>query len=346
MDVLSKGLSFVPTPEPTPMNEIYSAFYKFCRRLYLKFHFLNKPTEELPPFHLPSVWEPPVPDNNNIQRYTSHIYREISHLQQPSLPVNNLSSKEFEAIHDLQSNRDIIIKPADKGGKIVIWGRNEYLKEACRQLNDRDYYIPIGNSPIGGLIPEISSFMSFLCRRSHIDCPTFKFLGPGVGAGAPLFCLLPGMHGPGVPGGPIVSGCSSPTADLSTYMGYYIKPIVGRVPSCIRGTTHFLRALGSFVGGVQQNSILVAFDVQSLCTNIPHDEGINYCSVALQEFYGNNLPLPLRCMTQFIEFILKKNYFQFRGNFSLQVRGAAVGSPFAPSCAGVMMGAIERRILS
>ena len=123
MDVLSKGLSFVPTPKPTPMNEIYSAFYKFCRRLYLKFHFLNKPTEELPPFHLPSVWEPPVPDNNNIQQYTSHIYREISHLQQPFLPVNNLSSKEFEAIHDLQSNRDIIIKPADKGGKIVIWGR-------------------------------------------------------------------------------------------------------------------------------------------------------------------------------------------------------------------------------
>ena len=27
---ISKGLSFVPTPKPIPMNEIYSAFYIFC----------------------------------------------------------------------------------------------------------------------------------------------------------------------------------------------------------------------------------------------------------------------------------------------------------------------------
>ena len=346
MDVLSKGLSFVPTPKPTPMNEIYSAFYKFCRRLYLKFHFLNKPTEELPPFHLPSVWEPPVPDNNNIQQHTSHIYREISHLQQPFLPVNNLSSKEFEAIHDLQSNRDIIIKPADKGGKIVIWGRNEYLKEAYRQLNDRDYYIPIGNNPIGDLISEISSFISFLYQQSHIDYPTFKFLDPKINARTPLFYLLPKIHKPGVPGRPIISGCDSPTANLSTYIDYYLKPIVKQIPSYIQDTTHFLRTLESFVDNIPQNSILVTFDVKSLYTNIPHDEGINYCSVALQEFYGNNLPLPLRYMTQFIEFILKKNYFQFRNNFYLQIHGTAMGSPFAPNYANIFMDAIERRILN
>ena len=34
--VLSKGLSFVLTPKPTPMKDIHLAFSKFCRRLYLR----------------------------------------------------------------------------------------------------------------------------------------------------------------------------------------------------------------------------------------------------------------------------------------------------------------------
>ena len=49
-------------------------------------------------------------------------------------------------------------------------------------------------------------------------------------------------------------------------------------------------------------------------------------------------------MTKFIEFILKKNYFQFRNNFYLQIHGTAMGSPLAPNYANIFMDAIERRI--
>ena len=89
----------------------------------------------------------------------------------------------------------------------------------------------------------------------------------------------------------------------------------------------------------------MTFDVKSLYTNIPHDEGIACCSTALQEFYGQSLPLPFKYMLQFIVFILKKNYFKFRDTFYLQIHGTAMGSPFAPNYANIFMDYIERRNL-
>lgn len=38
---------------------------------------------------------------------------------------------------------NIVIKPADKGGQIVLQDRTSYLIEANRQLDDRKYYIPL-----------------------------------------------------------------------------------------------------------------------------------------------------------------------------------------------------------
>ena len=36
---------------------------------------------------------------------------------------------------------DIIIKPADTSGKIVLWPTEQYLAEATKQLSDTNYYL-------------------------------------------------------------------------------------------------------------------------------------------------------------------------------------------------------------
>ena len=192
---------------------------------------------------------------------------------------------------------------------------------------------------------ETSSFISFLYHKKYITYQIFKFLDPKGTTRTPIFYLLPKIHKPGTPGRPIISGYNSPTANLSTHVDFYLKPIVKQLPSYIQDTTHFLRTLRGFAGKIPQNSFLVTFDVKSLYTNIPHDEGIACCSTALQEFYGQSLPLPLIYMLQFIVFILKKNYFKFRDTFYLQIHGTAMGSPFAPNYANIFMDYIERRIL-
>jgi hypothetical protein len=39
---------------------------------------------------------------------------------------SNLSSEEQEALKNLKKYRDIVIKEADKGGAVVVWGRKDY----------------------------------------------------------------------------------------------------------------------------------------------------------------------------------------------------------------------------
>ena len=48
----------------------------------------------------------------------------------------NLSKEEYLTMHSLQNDRSAVIKPADKGFAVVVWERNDYLKEAERQLSD------------------------------------------------------------------------------------------------------------------------------------------------------------------------------------------------------------------
>ena len=42
---------------------------------------------------------------------------------------------------NLQSGRNVIIKPAGKGSAVVIWHQNNYLKQAKNQLNDPGTYL-------------------------------------------------------------------------------------------------------------------------------------------------------------------------------------------------------------
>ena len=52
----------------------------------------------------------------------------------------NLTREEYLTMRNLQSDRNVIIKPADKGSAVVIWDRNDCLKEAEKQLSDKSTY--------------------------------------------------------------------------------------------------------------------------------------------------------------------------------------------------------------
>ena len=53
---------------------------------------------------------------------------------------SNLTPLEFEALKSLRGRIDIVIKPADKGGALVVWKTDLYRNEAHRQLNDTSFY--------------------------------------------------------------------------------------------------------------------------------------------------------------------------------------------------------------
>ena len=52
----------------------------------------------------------------------------------------NLSPQEKAALFSLRQRNDFVVKPADKGGAVVIWARDLCIQEAERQLSDSTSY--------------------------------------------------------------------------------------------------------------------------------------------------------------------------------------------------------------
>ena len=69
-----------------------------------------------------STWTPPEKRNENLDLYINCFRKRV----QSDLFTNkrktkdNLTAKEKRAIKNLRSNQDIVIKPADKGGAVVV----------------------------------------------------------------------------------------------------------------------------------------------------------------------------------------------------------------------------------
>ena len=58
---------------------------------------------------------------------------------------NNLTKEERDALYSLRDDSTIIIKGADKGSIVVVWNREDYLKEAYKQPEDREVYKEVSN---------------------------------------------------------------------------------------------------------------------------------------------------------------------------------------------------------
>ena len=94
---------------------------------------------------------------------------------------------------------------------------------------------------------------------------------------------------------------------------------------------------------IPENTTLVTMDVTSLCTNIPHDDGIAACRKIWEQ--RTDQEPPTECIVEMLTLVLKNNNFTFDGNHYLQINGTAMGTRMAPSYANIFMGDLEERLL-
>ena len=51
-----------------------------------------------------------------------------------------MTKEEWDALKGLVDDRSIVIEKADKGSCVVVWCRDDYIKEAENQLKDSTVY--------------------------------------------------------------------------------------------------------------------------------------------------------------------------------------------------------------
>ena len=69
------------------------------------------------------------------------------------LSYSNLTKEDRLAFNSLRDDTSIIIiKESDKGSGVVVWDREDYLKEAEKQLGDKETYEELSSDPVRPLI--------------------------------------------------------------------------------------------------------------------------------------------------------------------------------------------------
>ncbi|KAJ1087507.1 hypothetical protein NDU88_000675 [Pleurodeles waltl] len=93
----------------------------------------------------PSKFYPVLPAGNKIDLFAEMVIHDL-YKKNWNKKVENLTIPEKQALHRLQMDTLVEIKPADKDGNIVIQNKQDYVKEAMRQLLDKTCYAhAIGN---------------------------------------------------------------------------------------------------------------------------------------------------------------------------------------------------------
>ena len=105
--------------------------------------------------------------NTYIEKFRQEITDRTVHNRR--FQCNNLSKRELLALDRLSNNRDIIIKPADKGRATVILNTTDYLQEAKRQLDNDTYYKRIEGNYTSGHEQAIYHCIDNLVRNGEIQ---------------------------------------------------------------------------------------------------------------------------------------------------------------------------------
>ena len=85
-----------------------------------------------------------------IEMYLSRLEKEILSLDE-KISYSNLTKGERNALYLLRDDPSIIIKEADKGSTVVVWDRQDYLREVNSQLSDKDVYQEVKDDTEGKL---------------------------------------------------------------------------------------------------------------------------------------------------------------------------------------------------
>ena len=365
LSVLNKGLSFCPSTPHIDHSQVMSGVDHLLRQMrrtaffnrlsdldpHTSNWFVNtsQPDPESKPFDHHKFKEPssfdPKSDNQTV---LNHFCKTVLHdtYTSPIRPFRgyNLTKDERSALNQLQSNPEIVIKPADKGGKIVIQDTPTYIAEAKKHLSNPKAYRQLNTDQTELHNQQVKQLIDELLTREAISPNVANFLvfnRPRT----PQLYMLPKIHKPTrpPPGRPIVSANRCPTERISGLVDHFLRPYVKDLPSFIKDTPDLIRKIES-IPNIPPDTLLVTLDVVSLYTNIPCIEALKVAKATLTHNRDDtDEPLKNNDIVRMLALVLRCNNFDFNGEHFLQIQGVAMGTKAAPTIANLVMGDFEHK---
>lgn len=157
-------------------------------------------------------------------------------------PKKNFRNPKMEASLSLEKDDSIILKPADKGGNLVLMDYIKYTTMCHQLLRDRKNYAILSKDPTDDFLEKLRDIVTDALDEGLISCEESRFIlieHPRVAT----FYKLPKVHKGLIQlrGRPIVSGVESLSQNASIYVDRILQSFVHALPSNIRDTSDLIK---------------------------------------------------------------------------------------------------------
>lgn len=356
--LLEKGLTFICSPKPRRDQRLELQFdaQSYHRRIELALYFKDNQqkfdkTNFNQRFIQPSQWRPPrdkLPPE--MAMLIKQDLKTIQHLDLSTSVKANISEEEEKELYKLKTNHNLVVKPADKGGSVVIMDRDQYILEAERQLKDPAFYKELEKPLYPQTKGEVKQILESLHKQKYINAKQKQYLMGPTEPRIRKFYILPKIHKPKEkwtipgeipPGRPIVSDCSSDTYGTAELLEFYLTPLAQKHWAYVKDTGDFINKIRDLP--IPQEALFLTIDINNLYTTIPIPEGIEAVRKAFLKHPDPRRPD--RELLKLLEINLTKNDFEFNNKIYLQLTGTAMGKRFAPGFAGLFMNEWDDAVL-
>ena len=226
---------------------------------------------------------------------------------------DNLTKEQRKALKELRSLEDEVILPADKGNATVMMTRENYDTKLRGMLKTATYR-QLKKDPTTTQERALTSRLGKLNREGEISESLYQRLRPSGSQPPRIYGLLK-IYKPEVPLRPIVSCIGAPSYKLSRYITSLISPLAGKTDSHVRNSKNFVEMMSGL--SVEEDEILVSFDVSSLFTNVPIHEAVRVIHDRLRndETLCDRTTLSPDQVSELLEVCLRSTYFCYQGTF-------------------------------
>lgn len=369
--LLTKGLTFAPVRRPRA-EQLHKDLERLRRKLNLRAAWSENGSlsagkgicrSKLGDV-LVSDWDPPETIKVEDSIWTKFRDTCISH-SATSRPKPNLPKNWQETWNGLTNNPLFYLLQADKGGRMVLWPREAYEREAFRQLEDATTYKEItlneATKEMANLHWTRLNLSRTLVMEKCITKTEAKRLTereweiPGI-------YFLPKVHKKKLAetgsyaGRPILAAVKGPLKALDEYLANLTRPLLKMIPGSLQDTRDLLNALEN-LGTIPKEAILFSADVEALYPSIPWEEGLK----AATDFYAehferlkevltqeNRLPPPSpSTFHRILYLIITRNYFHYQNKrWFYQLKGTAMGCSISVYLANTFMYKRTRYLLN
>ena len=197
-------------------------------------------------FRNKNTWTPTNQDAQ-VETYIKTVITDFQKLKLLNKLKQNLTLEEIQWL-DLIKNKNLVVKPADKGSAVVIMDRTDYIKEATQQLSDTNFYTKMRMDLTGSHFSKITQTLTKMLRIDEIEMSVYRNLLP-KDCKTPALYFLPKVHiinKQNITGRPIISGNNIPTEKISTFINERIKQSVQQIKSYVQDTPDFIKKIENF----------------------------------------------------------------------------------------------------